>query len=655
MKLSMDYFDYYKSDEFISKVTDEMKEYLIQMADTSNEYEWESLSAREFLRYEYEGDRKGYETIYFRKRKILAYLVLGSVVSKSDQYLMSIIDGIYSICEESTWVVPAHINITKATRNDILANPNAMVIDLFASETGSLISFTYYLLIEELDKISPLIGERIQYELNKRIIEPYISRNDFWWMGFDKESMTGRVLNNWNPWCNMNCLITLLLADKNNKSIHMEGIEKCLRSIQIYMDGQKEDGGCDEGATYWGHATGNLYFIAKYLYQVSEGEINLFQDNKLKEMALYIKIAHISGPYFLSYADCNIRNTELPISIISAYGQQYEDKSLIQMADELYQSPMKSMERQSWISIGKALLDMEYKSVDDITSKEETKLSSYEDVWLKDTGIMCSSDKKGEGFFLSLKTGHNGESHNHNDVGNYIIYYHGLPLIVDIGVGTYTKDTFSEKRYSIWTMQSAYHNIPLINGCMQKEGQEYGSKEVDFTSNGDVNKFSLRMDNAYEKNAGLTMYRRNIEFRKAYDSILDSPKVYKFNEFDFNKDNQVNHDYQKASSINFTEEYEFIEENNQIRLIFMTLKKPEQIMDGELVFYTEKDAIHMVYEKDKFMYDVEEIVIEDMKLKANVGEKIYRVCLESKDVDTLETIKYSFTEKAQCMNDNVTK
>jgi hypothetical protein len=46
------------------------------------------------------------------------------------------------------------------------------------------------------------------------------------------------------------------------------------------------------------------------------------------------------------------------------------------------------------------------------------------------------------------------EIHNHNDVGNFILYVDGMPAIIDIGAVTYTALTFSKDRYKIWNMQS---------------------------------------------------------------------------------------------------------------------------------------------------------------------------------------------------------
>ena len=108
------------------------------------------------------------------------------------------------------------------------------------------------------------------------------------------------------------------------------------------------------------------------------------------------------------------------------------------------------------------------------------------------------------GWTLAAKGGHNGESHNHNDVGSFMLYADGEPEIVDAGNMTYTAKTFSEHRYELWNTRSAYHNLPLIGGQEQLPGREYAAREVQCLENG----LSLELSRAYGPEAGAVSFRR---------------------------------------------------------------------------------------------------------------------------------------------------
>ena len=77
----------------------------------------------------------------------------------------------------------------------------------------------------------------------------------------------------------------------------------------------------------------------------------------------------------------------------------------------------------------------------------------------------------GGGLTLAVKGGHNGEHHNHNDVGSFVVASDGVPVIVDAGRPTYTAQTFGPDRYDIWTMQSGWHNVPVIGGARAAPGR----------------------------------------------------------------------------------------------------------------------------------------------------------------------------------------
>ena len=107
--------------------------------------------------------------------------------------------------------------------------------------------------------------------------------------------------------------------------------------------------------------------------------------------------------------------------------------------------------------------------------------------------MMAARERPGasEGLYVAAWGGHNAQSHNHNDVGNVIVFADGRPLLVDVGVGEYTAKTFSPQRYDIWTMQSGWHNLPAINGADQRDGASFRARDVAFVATPSAARFSL--------------------------------------------------------------------------------------------------------------------------------------------------------------------
>ena len=112
-------------------------------------------------------------------------------------------------------------------------------------------------------------------------------------------------------------------------------------------------------------------------------------------------------------------------------------------------------------------------------------------------------------FILPAKGGHNAESHNHNDVGSCILYYNGYPVLIDVGVGIYSKKTFSNQRYEIWTMRSSFHNLPTINGIEQKDGKQFAARATRFNSTKTKASFSVDISGAYPREAKVKEWTRS--------------------------------------------------------------------------------------------------------------------------------------------------
>jgi len=129
-----------------------------------------------------------------------------------------------------------------------------------------------------------------------------------------------------------------------------------------------------------------------------------------------------------------------------------------------------------------------------------------------------------QGLFVASHGGHNAESHNHNDVGDFVLYAGGEPVVIDVGFGTYTAKTFSKERYALWYNSSAYHNLPVINGFAQEAGAQYEAREVAYRSPKQGSSLEMDIAAAYPAAAGVVSWKRHIMLDKLVNKLVVSDK-----------------------------------------------------------------------------------------------------------------------------------
>ena len=120
------------------------------------------IPATAYMKYHREGDRSNDGLVGTRRRNMLM-LALAECIEQKGRFMDALIDHIWVLCEETTWVLPAH--------QKALETFNPVHIDLFAAETALNISEVYVLLKERLE---PLILRRVEEEIRRRAIEEYI-------------------------------------------------------------------------------------------------------------------------------------------------------------------------------------------------------------------------------------------------------------------------------------------------------------------------------------------------------------------------------------------------------------------------------------------------------------------------------------------------
>ena len=263
----------------------EVRDDLVANGEKYLGYDWPALPATLFLEFARNGNRSRYEHEHFARRRALTSLVVAECVEGQGRFLDDVVNGIWALCEESFWGLPAHVGAQKAGSG--LPDFTDPIVALFVAETSESLAWTSYLLGAQLDKVSPLVRRRIAQEIDRRVLTPCLER-DFGWMGF----RGGRV-NNWNPWCNSNWLASALLIEPDQER-RIAAVAKIARSLDHFFDAYEDDGGCDEGPGYWSRAGASLFDCLDLLHSASNGAINVYDRPLVQEIGRYIYRVHIA-------------------------------------------------------------------------------------------------------------------------------------------------------------------------------------------------------------------------------------------------------------------------------------------------------------------------------------------------------------------------
>jgi hypothetical protein len=488
---------------------DSILQQLVRNGEHALKEDFPNVPASATLDFIRNGNRTRYENIMFAKRDRLWNLVLAESIERKKRFTDAITDGIWSISEESFWGASAHLFLQKEGKG--LPDVEDPVVDLFAAETAATLAFADYFIGAELDSISSLIRRRIYYEVNRRVFIPLQTAKYEWMGNGDKNAK----LNNWAPWIMSNYLTAALLLEKDFAK-RIQYVSKAMQLTDQYINGIGDDGGCEEGPHYWTFGTGCVLDILNLLSNASHGSIDIYKEKIIRNMGAYIYKTHISENYFVNVADSHPEVYPEAV-MVWRFGQAVNDTNLRSFGAWLFRRTQYSSTINPTFHRARALFDLSNLSA--IAADKEI-FHENQEAWLPNVQLMTA--RLPDGIFAAAHGGNNGESHNHNDVGDFIIYADGDPVIIDAGSGTYTAKTFSKDRYTIWFNTSAYHNLPTINGQQQLDGISYAATHVSYQKNKERTVLSMNIEKAYPAAAGITTWKRMITIGSHEVMIADS-------------------------------------------------------------------------------------------------------------------------------------
>ncbi len=420
-----------------------------QMADEYAKKPIEVMPYSRFKQFYTDGNRVPYEEYYNERRRRLNVLYF-SVLMGYTQYIPALEDMLNAICEEYTWAFPAHMPVDKPPEEQ------RTKLDLFSSETAAMLAQILYL---SEDLLSEGICRRIKYEIAERMIKPFKTNNALPEKG------------NWAAVC-ANGLITSMvyLGFHSELDLYLPALTGMLDG---FLDSFQSDGYCTEGTMYWAYGFGNFVYAANTLRDYTDGEINYFENEKVKEIAKFGFYTYLDENITLPYSD-GAHRINYNIGLYHFLKKEYPS---LPLPDEAYQLVFGEDKRYRFSDLLRNLYWYD-ENLNSSPVKPKAVNYNYSQCYIRNM----------ESYSFSCKGGNNKESHNHNDIGSFFVVYNKEFILDDLGWPEYDKEYFTEKRYENICASSLGHSVPIVNGTAQSPGEEFRAEIIDVQDN------SVKMD-----------------------------------------------------------------------------------------------------------------------------------------------------------------
>ncbi len=448
--------------------------------------EIETTKFSKFRLFKDKGDRTAYQQVFFkRQHRLYAMSFMCFIYPENESYLELLQDTIWEICDQYVWALPAHIDNIDINNNTEL--------DLDATTIAMALAITDTVLN---DKLHPLIRARIRAEIDRRVIEPFMKKRWHW----------EYRQNNWTAVCAgaTGCAIMLMRPD-----LFELVRDRINEDMQDYLRSYKDDGVCVEGAGYWSYGFG--YFMEYAIMQkaFTNGAYDLTALPKVRSISTFLQKLFLDKDVIVNYGDCgNSTSVSVPGGFIYGLKTLYSEVEIPPQNALSYQVHYFPFMLRAFTDFNSSFI-----------SRDISKNAEY---YMGDQGWFV---KRCEKYGFAGRGGSNGESHNHNDVGSFILSIDNAQVLIDMGGRPYTRQYFeNDKRYTYLETSSRGHNVPIINDEYQKNIPGTGSKvtfengvfSIDFGSVYGISGLELRRDYTFDDSS--------ITITDSFNSVVKSFK-----------------------------------------------------------------------------------------------------------------------------------
>ena len=383
--------------------------------------------------------------------------LLALIYPDNEEYYKNLVETIWETCNEYTWAPLGHYN-DYYDRTPADFDPG--LIDIFAASLAFSLAEIKSLF---KDRFPKLLVDRITYEIRRHTIEPYLTRKFFW------ETHN----NNWTAVCTGAVGGVLMYEDPDEFKRQLPRLQA---SMECYLNSYDDDGMCVEGTAYWGFGFGFFSVYAMLLREFSKGEYDWFKNSKVKAISQFIQKMLLQPNILAMFSDVNAREgywVGLPHMLKTVYG------------DAIEKLPTDQATIVAYCHWAFAVRSTVYYNPEFTSKKLENRVYS--------APVTNYFIKRTDNYGLAFKGGNQWESHNHQDVGSFILARNNRQIFCDFGyIGPGNWPGYQGSRRNEYFQPSSYsHNLPYFDGkgqggdCKDKARAVYDEKSgfvyMDFT------------------------------------------------------------------------------------------------------------------------------------------------------------------------------
>lgn len=458
------------------------------------------------------GNRSNAQRVLGQRTSRIRVLAQAELLENKGRFLPALEAAIRDMCAYPSWVLPAHDR-----DNAAVYDGRAMNADLCATHLGAGLAIIRRAMHGVL---SPEVAALIDENVRRRVLAPYEeSIRDkilvgMWWI---------QCVNNWNPVCH-NGTLCAALALEDDPARRAWFLAAAERYVSVYFfRGFTDDGYCSEGIGYWNYGFGNFTELAEIALRVTDGEVNLFDTPKASAAAWFAPKMEVAPGFYAAFADCSLtaRPSGLTLALLSRrLGMGLENSGKI--------AGWPSNTLGDWTATATNCFPpsdgrFDKFASDDSSERPWTGLRTEfaaAGILIVRPPILPNDEKAADPvrdpaqLAAVFKGGHNGELHNHNDLGSYDVLLRKSLMILDPGGERYTRRTFSAQRYEGELLNSFGHPVPRVAGTLQKSGGDAKAVVLEKVFSDERDFFKLDLTSAYPVE-GLSSVTRAFEYTRA--------------------------------------------------------------------------------------------------------------------------------------------